>query len=691
MNAFRWAIRSEALILLVPALFFPGQRQPQPQQKIPRHDAAAVVKLVPVRVLDTAGNPVIDLKKEDFVLFDNKERKVITEFEVHRLQRIPANLDLAGPELGTTPVPEMGRKYFLYLDIQGSDANGTANAKKAAIEFVETRLLPGDEAALLYYASMTGLNMVEYLTGDRAKLKKAIERAREMGAGQYGGTLSAGYGMISEQVAVMSPPQSRAAVDAKAGEVERGLEADVGGGVVVIPRANVDAGNAAAGAPAATAVPSLALFGRRGPDFVESMGELANALRYIPGAKTIVFFSARTAIPKELARAFAATNTPLFAVNTQNWIVQGGVRQKYLWIEHPLKAFAEASGGRYFSDVTAVQAVASDIQTFSANYYVVGYYVNLEWDGKAHQIEVQVARPGAQVFVQEGYSNPKPFAEWSDVEKKLQIYDLAFADRPASKDALDLPVRTLIAPDGKGRNGVVLAGLAVDEKTGIPPGRAELFVFVFEKGGQAVRALRTEMDFAKLAGRTICPYVSIPLPAGEYEARFVARDPATGHAAAGMSAFTVPAAAGKGVRFSTPLLIVTGREPNYLKLNWPGRNAEASTIAEFYPFLPKNGGPLVGPLRAGEKTLLAVLTAEFPAAAAAPKMNLDFRLTNAAGDAFPVGTRIVESKKVAATRSALALEIDLPALAPGDYVLEITAVDSGTKTAHVMRSPFTVI
>lgn len=691
MKAIRWALRPAVMILLVPAFFSSGQQKPQLQQKIPRYDAAAVVKLVPVRVLDAAGNPVIDLKKEDFVLFDNKERKVITEFEVHRLQRIPASLDLAGTELGTTPVPEMGRKYFLYLDIQGSDPTGMANAKKAAIEFVETRILPGDEAALLYYASMTGLNMVEYLTSDRAKLKKAIERAKELGAGEFGGMLTGGYGMIAENPVIMSAPRSRAAVDSNVAGVERGLEADVGGGVVVVPRANVDAGNPAAGAPAATAVPSLGLFGRRGPDFVENMGELANALRYIRGAKTIVFFSARTAIPKELARAFAATNTPVFAVNTQNWMVQGGVRQKYLWTEHPLKEFAEASGGRYFSDVTAVQTVASDIQTFSANYYVVGYYVNLEWDGKTHRIEVQVTRPGARVFAQEGYNNPRPFAEWTDIEKKLQIYDLAFADRPASKDALDLPVRSFVTRDGKGRNGVVMAGLAIDEKTGIPPGKAELFVFVFEKGGQAVRALRTEMDFSAWGGRTICPYITIPLPAGDYEVRFAARGVATGQAAAGMSAFSVPADAERGVRFSAPLIIVTGREPSYLKLNWPGRHAEPSTLADFYPFLPKNGGPLVGPLRAGEKTLLAVVTAEFPSGSAAPKVNLDFRLTNAAGDAFPIATRIVGSKKVASRRSALALEIDLPDLAPGEYTLEITASDAISKAAHVLKSAFSVI
>jgi hypothetical protein len=63
---------------------------------------------------------------------------------------------------------------------------------------------------------------------------------------------------------------------------------------------------------------------------------------------------------------------------------------------------------------------------------------------------------------------------------------------------------------------------------------------------------------------------------------------------------------------------------------------------------------------------------------------------NSIGDVFPVSTKIVGSKKVAATRSALALEIDLPDLAPGDYILEIACSDPATKASHVLRSPFSV-
>ena len=55
------------------------------RQKVPRHDAAAILKLVTVRVLDHEGHPVTSLRKQDFVLYDNGKKKVITEFEVHEL------------------------------------------------------------------------------------------------------------------------------------------------------------------------------------------------------------------------------------------------------------------------------------------------------------------------------------------------------------------------------------------------------------------------------------------------------------------------------------------------------------------------------------------------------------------------------------------------------------------------------
>ena len=116
---------------------------------IPQYDAAAVVKLVTVRVLDKDGRPVTDLQMEDFILYDNGKKKDITEFEVHMISEEGMKVrttdqvsELAGAAKG------MNRRLFIFLDIQGSDINGMTNAKQAALHFVDTQLQPGDDHPL---------------------------------------------------------------------------------------------------------------------------------------------------------------------------------------------------------------------------------------------------------------------------------------------------------------------------------------------------------------------------------------------------------------------------------------------------------------------------------------------------------------------------------------------------------------
>jgi VWFA-related protein len=626
-------ILSSLFLLLAPAVYFPRQES---VQKIPRHDAAAIVKLVPVRVLDQAGRPVTGLKKEDFVLYDNQERKTITEFEVHGLADVGPALQKIKAALGPTPIPEMKRKYFIFLDIQGSDVNGATNAKKAAQAFVEAKLQPGDEAAVLYYAPMTGLKMVEYLTTDKKKIKKAIQRARA----------------LTVDVSPMSP-----SIPGEAGDVE------------------------AQG-------PGVLFFARTEPDFLSSLSDLAKTLQYVPGTKNFVFFSSRS-VPKEIGRVFAASNTPVFAINTQNWIIRGGVKEKFLWTEHPLKEFAQATGGQYFADVKDDKTIADEIQTLSGHYYILGYYVTEQWDGKFHEIRVDVNRPQCHVLVQEGFYNPKPFAAWSDLEKKLQLYDLAYTDKPASQDVLEIPMEALFVLDAKGSNCLMLMKIPIDVKTGIPPGKAELFTFIFDQDDRAVQSVRAEMNTAALASKDFYAYSTASLKPGEYEFRFVARDMSTGQALLGRSGLTVPQADSSGLVFFSPLLLAPGNEPQYIQISLPKRDSQRSSLVNFYPLLPKHASPLVKNLGPNDKKLLAILPAEF-LSGPAPTVTLDFKLKGKdSGEEFPLETKILDSKRFGTTRSVLVLEIDLPDLAPGDYTLEIAAVGEKPRVRTLMRTDLT--
>jgi len=248
-------------VLILSAALFSLQSQARQQPRIPRYDAAAIIKLVVVRVLDQAGRPVTDLKKEDFLLYDNKELKRITEFEVHRLDE-PT---LASEEAKALPAAsisrERNRKYFLFLDIHGSDEFGTKNSREAALHFVRTKLRQGDEVAVLSYAPMTGLRLHQYLTSDLDKIRKAIKNARE----------------VPPTPGFISRIETNIIEGSSLKEQGIASEREIRGGVAEL-EPTVD-------------VPGLGIFARAPQDFHHNLSELAKALEYIPGAKNLLFFS----------------------------------------------------------------------------------------------------------------------------------------------------------------------------------------------------------------------------------------------------------------------------------------------------------------------------------------------------------------------------------------------------------------
>ncbi len=659
-----------------------GSQQSQ-TQKVLRHETAAVVKLVPVRVLDQNGRPVTDLKKEDFVLYDNGELQKITEFEVHGLEELGKAPEKTGAAPGKEALKEKGRKYFILLDIQGSDPIGAQNAKKAAQNFIDSKLKPEDEVAVLYYAALTGLNMVEYLTSDKNKIKKAIERAKEVplsGPEVSGAELEDGERHSLAEKAWRTIAQSEGAGRGEAS------------GTAIAQEGASAATPGWAQGSMAVVVPGMSMFGRSGPDFQSNMSELAKAMRYIPGSKNLLFFSGRSAyIEKTLGREFAASNTPVFTVNTKNWIVKGiyqlSIKKKYIYTEHSLKEFALASGGQYFADIKDVGTIADEIQTLTGNYYVVGYYIDEKWDGKMHQIKVEVKRSDCKVLAQDGYYNPRPFAEQSDIEKKLQLFDLAFADTPTVKDYLEMPLDPLLSSNGKGSNVVILSKMPVDEKVGIPPGKAELYTFIFDKDHKAVQSTMSTIDLAPQAQKTIYPYATASLEPGEYECRFVARDTATGQAVIGKTFFKIPEPLASGMKFDSPLLFVPGKDAQFLKISRMKKGADlATSLISFYPLLPMHCSPLVKNLEADDKVILAVIAAVFPADQL-PEVNLDVRMTLAStGEEFPLEARILEAKRAENGKDVLLLEIDLPDLRPGEYELEIKATESTTQAQSVMKT-----
>jgi len=565
-----------------------------------RHDAAAIVKLVPVRVLGPDGRPVRGLRKEDFTLYDNGQRQVITEFEIHE----PPGLSTP-PESGARVaeiLQEVNRKYFFVMDMQGSDRVGNEKAKIAVLAFASANLQPGDEVSLLTFGATTGLVLRQYLTADLDKITKAIDHSIEMGS-------VAGM----PQTDVIEVPADY--VDEKSGGLEEATGRAVAGQKAIVfnpaPPAEGESMNR-------IVVPGWGGIGRSYADFDMSMSELAKVLAYIPGSKIVVYFSTRVPNPS-VSRLFANANSTIFAVNTNSVPAKGGgadagIRRRQKEGQgRALAEFAEASGGRYFDNVAAADTIAREVTELSGHYYVLGYYVHPSWDGRAHEIKVETSTPSLRVLAQSGYYDPRPFAQWTDIEKQLHFFDIALSDRPVRAESLDLPLEILCRSTVTEVNTAVLAKLQVDETNGLPPGRTEAYVFVFDSNQQIAATWRGELDTTALKTKKLFPYVMTHLQPGRYECRFVFREMKTGRSTVARRQFVVPGSltAKPGPLICGPPLLLQEDEGEFVRLSKPeGKSRRRESLMSFYPFWPRNCFPLIGDCERTEiRALLPVVCA----------------------------------------------------------------------------------
>jgi VWFA-related protein len=123
-----------------------------------QHEVTVTVKLIQVYVIDKKGNPVIDLGKDDFVVYEDGKKQLLTEFEKHILLLPSLKEEVQPKKIAESKIPAprelMSRKFFLLFDFAYNNARGILRARKAALHFLDTKLQPTDEVAVLSYSAI---------------------------------------------------------------------------------------------------------------------------------------------------------------------------------------------------------------------------------------------------------------------------------------------------------------------------------------------------------------------------------------------------------------------------------------------------------------------------------------------------------------------------------------------------------
>ena len=398
------------------------QRQKKTQEL--KHEVAVTLKLIQVYVTDKKGNPARDLKKSDFILYDNGKLQDITDFEKHLLY-VPE----AGPEESKLPPARdmssvMNRKFFFLIDCENNDLEGIAKSRNAALEFIDTKAQPGDEIALISYSFIRGLILHEYLTSNHEKVRVAINKIRPVPGKKRGWDSLASLGH-----SVM------------------GMERDIISESITSTERRIA---------------SLR--------FSKKIQELAKALRHIPGQKNIILFSRgygtsilfygtlRGDAFRAMAKELASSNSPVFSVNTTT-----GMEKTNVFPDDAMDYLSKLTGGKYYHDVNYYAKIAEDIQNATSNYYVLGYSVESAWDGKFHDIKVEVKRAGYKVHAQRGYFNPLPFNQFSPVEKHFHLLALALGEKAYFEQHLNFSMIAIPFSDNKKSNTILISEIPVQK------------------------------------------------------------------------------------------------------------------------------------------------------------------------------------------------------------------------------------
>ena len=686
-------MKKQIFLLFIVLLFlfcvlygFQKQQKPPPPEK---HEVTVTLKLVQVYVTDKKGNPITDLEISDFVLFDNGKPKTITEFEKHILA-VPSFKKRPQTKTEVTPPPErMSRKFFLFFDFAFNNPTGVKKSKEAALHFIDTQIQPTDEVGVLSYSTNEMLTLHEFLTTDHQKARDVVEG--------FGVRNVTGRARDVEHLYWLRVTGKEALLPSDEIELERS------GGMIGLDRQ---------------------VYSQRVSEFSLKIEELAKALRYIPGHKHIILFSSGVASSilygvgapfgrirsrrgdlltgkhgdsvirnryEDMTKELASSNCLVYALNTEE--LRSALRKdEEMTGVRSLQRLTKVTGGKYYEHVHDYESNMDDIQRLTGSYYVLGYYIDESWDGKYHEIKVKVKRKGCKVHAQGGYFNPKPFSEYTELEKRIHLIDLALTEMPHFQFPVYFPLMTLhCAIDGESSLVMILKipGEDIQEISGE---NVEIVNLIFDKEENIVGFKRGEVNFSKLPEENIYYHSILPLSPGEYKCRIVIRNLETGNGAKGSSLVVIPESSDSGLMLSPPLLLKPEKTAVYLKgtaVKKKEKEGEYISLFDIYPFNSAQYTPLVEELKQGISKLLAVTRCSI---IDIQEPDIEFTahlIQHLTGQKIPLSSSIFYCKKEEGTYIFL-IGFQLPKLKPGRYSIEITAEETKSKLKSLTNTALTV-
>jgi VWFA-related protein len=403
----------------------------------------AITRLVEVNVIvhDRHGQPIENLSRDDFELFDEGEKQDIAAMRLERTQPqagAPAPITLPANQFSNQPIFHTGATEavtVVLMDGLNTAFADQAHARDQLIRFLGT-LTPNDRVAL--YSLGRDLRVLHDFTDDAASLLRALQKRKLY---------------LGSELADSQPDAS-------------------------------DTGNAELDAFLDRSNQGLADFqtADRVGITLRAIEAIARHVSALPGRKNLVWISGGfpfsigmdemssdtsrdsrsfNADIDHTARAVAAASLAIYPVDARGLVTPPALGRDS-WNPHPsgppplssamknlqqtqdsMRTLAKRTGGRaYFNTNDLANAVRGAIDDARVTYVLSYYPKHNAWNGKFRQLKVAVKRPGVDVRYRLGYF---AFADepQTDVARKSALMDAV----SSPIDATGIGITIRLQPD----------------------------------------------------------------------------------------------------------------------------------------------------------------------------------------------------------------------------------------------------
>ncbi len=475
-------------------------------------------------VRDSRGNPVGNLRKSDFLLFDNGKPQTISTFSV-----------LTGPEGSTAPAtgaapnaaqraaPVQARYVALLFDDVNTTLPNLVFAREGAIKFIRKGLDPGERIGIFTASGTLTLDFtddIQKLLDTLAKLS-LFERMPDQGPDACP-QLDAYQAWVIRNIPGLTIELQRAMDEAR----QCGCSNDPA--ICVHEEAKLLVGFAE----------GFSL------DTFDSISYVIHRLGQMPGGRALVLASSgflAQSLGQEQQKVIEAALRAKVVINSLSTSGVGGGMNP---LTDPLANLAIGTGGQYVHDSNDIMSGFRTLSAVPSVSYLLGFSpTNLKIDGTEHKLKVKLAEP-ARLAIKARHDYYAPSPDLSPAERKFHKlqHSVMAADNPA-----EVPIEFTTAPETLPSGELSLKVLVHVDIRKLPFQRTsgrhvERLIFItalfddknqFLTGVQGIMDMRLkEPTLRQLSAQGLEAKLSIQAPAGRYRVRQVVQEAVSGRIAA---------------------------------------------------------------------------------------------------------------------------------------------------------------